>query len=85
MCKCGKTRGLTACLVCCGLLLAPFGAKNPPVAAVGHVLTAASSTGSIASVLAVVYGIPSTVTGAVHRLPTDLPRPALHEPDRKLS
>ena len=26
MCKCG-VRGLTTCLVCCGLLFAPLGAK----------------------------------------------------------
>jgi len=82
MCKCGARR-LTTCLVCCGLLFAPLGAQNPPAAAVGHNLTAPSSTGSIASVSAsVVYGIPSTVTGAAHRLPVELPKPAFHEPDR---
>jgi hypothetical protein len=72
MCRC-EARGLTTCLVCCGLLFAPFGAKNPPSTAVGHVLTAPSSTGSISSV-SLMYGIPSTVTGAVRRLPTDLPK-----------
>jgi hypothetical protein len=79
MCSC-KVRGFTAGLVCCCLVLAPFGAKNPPASAVGHVLlTTASSTASISMVT---FSIPNTATGAVHRLPIELPRPAAHEPDK---
>jgi len=83
MCKCEKTRGLTACLVCCGLLFAPLGAKNPPAAAVGHVLTTAvAGSTSLVGTAHLLYSLPNTVTGAVHRLPAELPRPAMHEPDK---
>jgi hypothetical protein len=80
MCKC-RARGFTACIVCCGLLFASVGAKNPPASAVGHVLTAsvAGSTVSIGNGL-LLSPLPDTVTGAVHRLPTELPRPAMHDP-----
>ncbi len=81
MCTC-RTRGFTACLVCCGLLFAPLGATNPPATAVGQLLPApvAGSTVSIGSAL-VAYPVADTVTGALHRLPTELPRAAVHEPD----
>jgi hypothetical protein len=82
MCTC-RARGLTVCLVCCGLLLAPFGAKNPPSAAVGHVLTAASSTATVAGVQLRLYTVPNTVIGAAHRLPVEL-RAAMYEPDKSL-
>jgi hypothetical protein len=52
------------------LLLAPLGAKNPPAAAVGHILTAASSTATGADLR--LYTLPNTVTGAVHRSPVEL-------------
>jgi hypothetical protein len=81
VCKC-VARGLTVCLVCFGVVLAPVGAKNPPSAVVGHVLTMASSTGSISSVQ-LGYSALNTVTGAVHRLPIDLPRLAAYEPDKE--
>jgi hypothetical protein len=83
MCKCGA-RALTTGLVCCGLLFAPLGAKNPPAAAVGQLLSAsvAGSTVSIGSALLVAHPVADTMTGALHRLPTELPRAAVHEPDK---
>jgi hypothetical protein len=72
-------RSMTACLVCGCLALSPAGAKTPPASVVGHVLTAASSTGSIGGAM---YSIPNSVTGNLHRLPTELPKPAAQEPDR---
>jgi hypothetical protein len=71
-------RSVTACLVCGCLALSPVGAKTPPASVVGHVLTAASTTGS----LYVAIAIPNAVTGNVHRLPVELPKPAPYEPDR---
>ena len=50
MCTCRPLfyrRSATACLVCLGLALSQAGAKTPPASVVGHVLTAASSTGSL--------------------------------------
>jgi dihydrodipicolinate synthase/N-acetylneuraminate lyase len=87
MCPCGPTnplylfdaRSVTTCLVCGCLALSPVGAKTPPASVVGHVLTAASSTGSLSVVM---YAIPNAVTGNVHSLPVELPKPASHEPDR---
>ena len=83
MCRCAA-RGITACFVCLGMILSPLGAKNPSAAVIGHILAAPSSGASIATA-SVGYSIPSTVTGAVHRWPTELPRPAVHEPDERLS
>jgi hypothetical protein len=72
-------RNMTVCLVCSCLALSAAGAKTPPASVVGHVLTAASSTGSL---YVPIYAIPDAVTGNVHRLPTELPKPAPHDPDR---
>jgi hypothetical protein len=80
MCRC-RARGLTACLVCCGLLFAPLGAKNPPAAAIGHVLTAVSSTATMTG--AHLRTVPDAVTGAAHRLPIEQ-RAAMYEPDKSL-
>jgi hypothetical protein len=80
MCKC-RTRGFTACLVCCGLLFGPLGAKNPPATAVGHVLTAANSTATVSGVHLRLYATPNTVTGTTHRLPIEL-RAAMYELDK---
>jgi len=70
---------VTACLVCLGLALSPVGAKTPPASVVGHVLTAASSTGSLGIAM---YAIPNALTGNVHRLPAELSNPAAQEPER---
>jgi hypothetical protein len=83
MCKCGH-RGLTACLVCCGLFFAPLGAKNPPTAAVGHVLTTVASSTASTSSAQPVYSVPNAVTGVLHRLPVKLHRPAVLQPDKDL-
>jgi hypothetical protein len=83
MCKC-SARGFTVCLVCCGLLLAPFGAKNPPASAVGHVLTAASSTGTVGNVHLWLHTIPNTVTGATNRFPLEI-RVAMYEPGKHVA
>jgi hypothetical protein len=77
MCSC-RTRGLTACLVCVALVVGPFGA--PSASVVGQILTAPSSTTSIATVGAG-YSIPNTTAGFVHRLPIELPKPPIYKPD----
>lgn len=80
MCSCGK-RALTVGLVCCGFL---YGA-NPPAAAVGHVLTMASSAGSTVTAGSGVVQYPappSMVTGAALTMPVALPRARQHEPDK---
>jgi hypothetical protein len=76
-----RSKSLTACLVCGCLSLSPAGAKTPPASVVGHVLTAASSVGFSGGVT-MIYSIPNAVTGNVHRLPAELPKPAAQEPDR---
>jgi hypothetical protein len=63
------------------VVLAPAGAKNPPAAAVGHVLTVASSTATVTDLQLRLYTVPDTVTGAVHRLPFEL-RAAMYERDK---
>jgi hypothetical protein len=80
MCLCNR-RSFTAGTVCLCLILTPIGAKNAPASSLGHVLTAATSTGSLTS--ASIYSTPSMVTGAVYPLPVELPRPAAYEPDRR--
>jgi hypothetical protein len=59
-------------------VIGPFG---PPSASIVGQITAKSSTASITTVVAD-YSSPNTVTGFVHRLPVDLPKPAKHQPDR---
>jgi hypothetical protein len=59
--------------------LSPTGAKTPPASVVGHILTAASST---ATLNAPMYVTINSVTGAMHRLPAELPKPSPQEPDR---
>ena len=62
MCTCRPLfyrRSVTACLVCLGLALSPVGAKTPPASVVGHILTAASSIGSLGIAM---YAIPNAVT-----------------------
>jgi hypothetical protein len=65
MCTCRpfylfNARTVTACLVCCGLALSPAGAKTPPASVVGHILTAASSTGTLNAPM---YATINSVTG----------------------
>jgi hypothetical protein len=78
MCNC-RTRGLTVCFVCAALVVGSFGA--PSASVVSQIVTAPSSTASIATVIAG-YSTPNTVTGFVHGLPVELPKPAKHQPDR---
>ena len=77
MCTC-RTRGLTVCLVCAALVAGPFGA--PPASVIGQILTAPSSTASIATV-GVGYSVPNSVTGFVYRLPIALSKAPAHQPD----
>ena len=71
MCQC-KARGFTACAVCLGLILAPFGGRNPPASVVSQILSvpvvATTSTVTMASVGHYVE-IADTVTGALRRVP----------------
>jgi len=78
MCFC-KRNALTIGLICTCLLIGP---KGPPASTIGQLMgpTGPSSSISAVSMPAV---IPNMVTGAVRMLPVELPRTAVHEPDRR--
>jgi hypothetical protein len=71
---CGCPRGSTVFLVCAALVLGTFGV--PSAGAVGQILPAPGSTVNAG------YSTPNTITGFVHRLLVELPKPMTHRPDQ---
>jgi hypothetical protein len=57
-----------------------LGAKNPPMAAVGHILNVETS---LASISTTTFSAPNTVTSATHRLPFE-ERTSMYERDKPL-